>query len=55
LYRWRLGWLLGHRFLLVVHVGRRTGVRHETVLEVVSFDGVTSDAIVMSGWGRTAD
>jgi deazaflavin-dependent oxidoreductase (nitroreductase family) len=55
LYRWRLGWLLGHRFLLLAHVGRRSGARHETVLEVVSYETTGPAAIVMSGWGRGAD
>lgn len=55
LYRWRLGWLLGHRFLLLIHVGRRSGVRHETVVEVVHYDDATHEAIVLSGWGTSAD
>jgi deazaflavin-dependent oxidoreductase (nitroreductase family) len=55
LYRWRLGWLLGHRFLLLVHVGRRTGRIHETVLEVVQYDRTSGVAVVMSGFGRRAD
>jgi hypothetical protein len=36
LYRLRLGWLLGNRFLLLTHVGRKTGLPHQTVVEVVS-------------------
>jgi hypothetical protein len=24
LYRWDLGWLFGHRLLLLTHIGRRT-------------------------------
>ncbi|MFL5517182.1 MAG: nitroreductase family deazaflavin-dependent oxidoreductase, partial [Gemmatimonadales bacterium] len=35
LYDWHLGWLLGHRFLRLHHVGRRSGRRYESVLEVV--------------------
>lgn len=35
LYHHRLGWLLGRRFLLLEHVGRRTGLPREAVLEVV--------------------
>ena len=38
LYRWNVGWLLGRRFALVVHTGRRTGNRYETVVEVLSRD-----------------
>jgi deazaflavin-dependent oxidoreductase (nitroreductase family) len=54
LYRWRLGRLLGHRFLLLVHRGRRTGRTYETVLEVVRWDAATGESIVMSGFGRRA-
>ena len=33
LYRWNFGWMLGHRFLLLIHIGRRIGLRRHTVLE----------------------
>jgi len=52
LYRARLGFLLGHRFLVLVHVGRRTGRRHETPLEVVRYDRSTEEATVVAAWGR---
>lgn len=55
LYRWHLGWLLDHRFMLLVHTGRRTGLERRTVLEVMRYDGKTGQVVVMSGWGRTAD
>lgn len=55
LYRGRLGWLLGHRFLLLVHTGRRSGARHEAVLEVVQYDAEAAEATVISGWGAGAD
>lgn len=55
LYRCHLGWLLGRRFLLLEHVGRRTGRRHTTVVEVIDHDGTTGAMAVMSGWGRTSD
>jgi len=51
-YAAHAGRLLGHRFLLLTHRGRKTGRPHETVLEVVSWDGAAREAIVMSGWGR---
>jgi len=54
-YRWRLGWLFGHRFLLLVHLGRRTGRRHETVLEVLEYRKAAREAVVMSGFGRNAN
>jgi deazaflavin-dependent oxidoreductase (nitroreductase family) len=55
LYRWQLGWMLGHRFLRLVHRGRRTGREHEAVLEVLRFDASAGDAIVVSGFGPRAD
>ena len=55
LYRWHLGWLLGHRFLMITHVGRKTGQRRQTVLEVVHYDAATQECIVMSGYGLHSD
>lgn len=55
LYRSRCGWLLGHRFLLLIHIGRRTGLCHETVLEVVEYRKDQREAIVISGFGPGAD
>ena len=55
LYRWNCGRLLGHRFLLLIHVGRRTGQRRETVLEVMQYRTETPEVIVMSGFGPNAD
>jgi deazaflavin-dependent oxidoreductase (nitroreductase family) len=55
LYRARLGILLGHRFVLVNHVGRRTGRAHQTVLEVVAQDRTTGQVTVASGFGPEAD
>jgi deazaflavin-dependent oxidoreductase (nitroreductase family) len=54
LYRWHCGWLLGHRFLLLRHTGRRTGKRHATVLEVLEYRKESREAVVMSGFGRDA-
>jgi len=52
LYHAHLGALLGHRFLLLVHTGRKTGLHRETVLEVVRYDPVTRESVVAAGWGR---
>ena len=54
-YRLHGGWLLGQRFLLLCHTGRRSGRRHGTVLEVVQFRPDTDEAIVMSARGSRAD
>jgi deazaflavin-dependent oxidoreductase (nitroreductase family) len=55
LYRWHCGRLLGHRFLLVIHVGRRTGIRRHTVLEIVEYRQDGPEAVVVSAFGRGAD
>ena len=55
LYRWRLGWLLGGRFLLLVHAGRRTGREYHTVVEVVGHDRATGEWTVVAGFGRASD
>jgi len=52
LYHWHCGWLLGHRFMLLMHTGRRTGRRHETVLEVMEYRAAAHEAVVMSAFGR---
>lgn len=54
-YRWRLGWLLGHRFLLLCHTGRRTKHRHQTVLEIMEYRKAGPEAIVMSGFGANSN
>ena len=55
LYHAHLGWLLGHRFLLLTHQGRKSGKTHQTVLEVVSYDRSTGESTVMSAYGLRAD
>jgi deazaflavin-dependent oxidoreductase (nitroreductase family) len=55
LYEHRLGWMLGHRFLCLSHVGRRSGRRYKTVLEVLSYEPERLRVIVMSGFGEHAD
>jgi deazaflavin-dependent oxidoreductase (nitroreductase family) len=55
LYHWKCGWLLGHRFLLLIHTGRRPGLRRHTVLEIMEFRGNVPEMVVMSGFGPGAD
>jgi hypothetical protein len=38
LYRLRLGWLLGNRFLMLTHIVRKSGQPPQSVLEVVGHD-----------------
>lgn len=55
LYRWHLGWLLGHRCLMITHVGRKTGRLRQTVVEVAHYDPATQECIVVAAWGEQTD
>jgi deazaflavin-dependent oxidoreductase (nitroreductase family) len=55
LYRAGLGWLLGERFLLLTHIGRKSGRPRETVLEVVHHDTGSDTYFVASGWGERSN
>jgi deazaflavin-dependent oxidoreductase (nitroreductase family) len=55
LYRAHLGWLLGYRFVLLTHTGRKSGLPRQTVLEVVRYDKLAAACIVASGWGMKSD
>ena len=55
LYRLGLGRLLGHRFLLLTHRGRKSGRAYETVLEVVRYEPSTRETIAVSGRGEKSD
>jgi deazaflavin-dependent oxidoreductase (nitroreductase family) len=53
LYRARLGFVFGHRFLMIEHRGRRSGTRYRTVVEVA---GRSSDEwFVAAGYGPGSD
>ncbi len=54
LYRVHMGWLLGSRFLLLRHIGRKSGMRHSTVLEIVDYVSANHSYVVVSGWGERA-
>ena len=55
LYRVHLGWLLGNRFLMLTHTGRKSGQPHQTVVEVVRYNEETDTYYVVSGWGEKSD
>lgn len=55
LYRLRLDRLLGHRFLLLTHRGRLSGRHYRTMLEVVRWNAVEREAIVVSGFGKASN
>ncbi|MGA7229295.1 MAG: nitroreductase family deazaflavin-dependent oxidoreductase, partial [Acidimicrobiia bacterium] len=53
LYQARLGFLLGKRFCMIEHRGRKTGRMRRTVLEVVARSG--GSIYVAAAWGRKAE
>jgi deazaflavin-dependent oxidoreductase (nitroreductase family) len=55
LFHWKLGWVLGDRFLLLTHQGRTSGRPYETPIEVVEHDEVGGEYVVCSGTGPAAD
>jgi deazaflavin-dependent oxidoreductase (nitroreductase family) len=55
LYKIHLGWLLGNRFMLLTHVGRKSGLPRQTVIEVVHFDRQKRIFYAASGWGEKSD
>jgi deazaflavin-dependent oxidoreductase (nitroreductase family) len=55
LYKVGLGSILGGRFLLLNHTGRKSGQPRQTVLEVVNFDPLTGTYYVASGFGKNSD
>ena len=54
LYGWNVGGLLGHRFLRLTHVGRRSGRHYRTVLEVIGAGPSPGEVIVVAGIGGSA-
>jgi deazaflavin-dependent oxidoreductase (nitroreductase family) len=55
LYRFGLGGLLGGRFVMLTHIGRKSGLPRQVVLEVVNHDAATDTYFIASGWGEKAD
>ena len=54
-YRFGLGWLLGTRFAQITHRGRKSGVLHSTVVEIIRYDPGMREVIAVSGWGGKTD
>jgi deazaflavin-dependent oxidoreductase (nitroreductase family) len=47
--------VLGDRFLLLKHIGRKTGRQRQTVLEVMRHDRAGDRYIVCSAWGEASE
>ena len=55
LFRLHLDWMLGDRFLMLIHTGRKSGLPRRTVIEVVKHDKMSDTYYVVSGWGEKSD
>jgi len=55
IYRLHLGWLLGKRFLLLEHRGRKSGKLKYAVIEVVDRDPDGRSYVVAAAWGAQSD
>lgn len=55
LYRGHLGFLMGNRFIMIEHLGRKSGNLYRTVLEVVGRYPDKDEWMVASGTGPKAD
>ena len=40
---------------MITHIGRKTGQRRQTVLEIIQYDPSTQECIVIAGWGARSD
>jgi deazaflavin-dependent oxidoreductase (nitroreductase family) len=55
LYRAHLGFVMGHRFLMMEHRGRKSGTVYRTVVEVAGRYRDRGEWIVTAGLGPTSD
>ena len=49
------GWILGHTFVLLTHVGRKSDERRETVAMVLRYRPEPKEVVVCSAWGAETD
>jgi deazaflavin-dependent oxidoreductase (nitroreductase family) len=54
-YRLRLGWIFGHRALLLTHTGRISGQPRQAMLEVIRYEKESNVHFVASGFGVKSD
>lgn len=55
LFHVHLGWLLGNRFLLLTHTGRKSGLPRQNVLEVLQYEPASSTYQVLAAWAEKSD
>lgn len=55
LYKAHMGWIFGNRFLMLTHLGRKSGKEYQTIVEVVRHDQEKDIYTIASGWGVKSD
>lgn len=55
LFHMHQGWIMGGRFLLLTHTGRKSGLPRQTVLEVLQHDKTSDTYYVLAGFGEQSD
>jgi deazaflavin-dependent oxidoreductase (nitroreductase family) len=46
---------MGGRFIYLVHIGRKSGLKREAVIEVVEYNEMEDVYFLASGWGEGSD
>jgi deazaflavin-dependent oxidoreductase (nitroreductase family) len=54
-YQHNAGPAMGRTFLAFTHLGRKTGLPHQTVAMVARYDKTTGEAAIVAGWGPQTD
>ncbi len=55
LYRFRMGWLMGKRMIYFEHIGRTSGIKRRSIVEIIRYDQENDVYYVVSGYGEKAD
>lgn len=55
LYRFRMGWLMGKRMIYFEHIGRTSGIKRRSIVEIIRHDQEDDVYFVVSGYGEKAD
>lgn len=55
LYEHHMGWLLGRRFLEIIHTGRKSGLPRHVVVEVVKYEPANGTYYIAAAWGSKSD
>ena len=55
LYRFRIGWLMGKRMIYFEHIGRKSGIKRRSIVEIIRYDQEQDIYFVVSGYGEKAD